>query len=120
MGKVILLTLLGLAILSGGIYAGYLFISSLNSGGNPFLFLLSGVLVVAGAYLLYRSAQEDIHKIHMKHSGDDHPSYQSAEGNVVERNNKLVSDWAKTVDTHSRLKTLKLSAESQEKAANGQ
>lgn len=86
-------------------------LQAIGDGRNPLLFIVSLALIGFGVYLIIHASKERKEaKVFEVHKPDGE--------NIIEKNNRLASDWDKTVTAESRLKMLELKAEADEKAGN--
>ena len=102
MRKVIFQTLLGLLLIVVGIGTWYLSVIKFLGIGPIFLAMAIAVSLV-GIFYLYRAGTTDPYKI--KFSDNLTPSSESE--SLLQKNNKLVADYYKTVETKDKLKILK-------------
>lgn len=113
MGKVILQTLLGLVLGAAGVALGYFYVNGLSQGSSPLLLIASVILAGGGGYFLYRAGNGNLNP---SKALENAPSAVASEpGRLIERNSKLVSEWAKTTEAEAKLKMLKMRAEEEEK-----
>lgn len=85
-------------------------LQAIGDGKDPLLFLASLGLIGMGIYLIIHASREKKEPI----AYEVHTSGES----VLQRNNKIVAEWDKTITDESKLKLLKMKAESEERAVN--
>lgn len=112
MKKVIVYTFSGISSIIFGVYLLYNYFTSLNNGGNPLLLLLSLFLLGFGSVLLFRGTG-----VNNNTSDTENQSSLNDESSesLIDRNNKLAEDYGKTLESHSKLKLLKLRADELDK-----
>lgn len=109
MKKMLAQLLGGLLLLAGGLYIGYLYMVSLNNGGNiPFL-IVSILLIGISIFFLIKASNSDNTVIAKPRITDAAP-VQADSSNILLKNSQLINDWRKTNDTQNRLKVLQMSA----------
>lgn len=111
MSKFILQSFLGLILALAAIYLFFLFILSLNKGGN-FLFLIPSLLFAGGGiYFLIRAgkAGNALYTSNMPKEVLATENKTDAADRLA-KNNELLGEWKKTNDTKNRLRMLEISA----------
>ena len=120
--RVIVNLLLGSASSAGGIFTGYLYLRSLDTGGGWWLLGLTPILVTVGVYLLFQASRtEDV--LVVNNEGPTKPEAATvtpaAEVNfqaMLDRNQKLEADYEKTAGTRDKLKILEIAAVAEEQS----
>jgi hypothetical protein len=116
--KMFIQTVLGIVALLAGISLLYFFISELSTGFNFIFLILSVIFIGAGGFLFFRVSKIE------NTIPDNANSLQpvSAEGGskLLEKNNKMVQDWAKTNSRKESLKAIEMAAAAQAQAAKEQ
>jgi len=116
--KIILKTLLGLAVSLSGLYLAYYYVSNLDT--SSFLILIfSLVLIIAGIALLVRigkSGETIMANFQRSNIVEDKSETGKAE-NFIEKNAKISAEWTRTVEKKDKLKTLEIAAAAEEKPA---
>ena len=105
---------LGILLLFAGIYVGYLYLKSLDSGNNVLLLIVTLVCMTVGIFSLYKAAKNE-EKIISPVVDIPKPSSSELEERL-EKNNTITSEWSKTQEQRDRLKLLEL-AENAKKAS---
>ncbi len=118
--KMLLQSLLGLALTLGGVYVMFLYIISLDTNINILFLVGSLLLIAAGIFFLIRAGKADT-VILTRTSKEEkdikiepvviQKKDESLE-NKIEQNNTMLADWKKTKETQQRLKMLEMSASS--------
>jgi len=108
--KILLKTFLGFLIAASGFFLGFLYLIKIEESYS-YLFLIPGIiLVIVGIYILMRAGKSDatvVKKPIMPAVSKDNLDAGLEE--VFDKNNKLSSQWAKTVEKRDRLKLLEIS-----------
>jgi len=110
-------TFLGLLVMISGFFSAYLYTKSLNNGASPLLLIIAVLLVVLGVRILFRASRSNATALNVapdKPEDDTSPKVESLAGRL-EKNNAIMSEWAKTENTRNRLKMLEMSAAADEK-----
>jgi len=113
--KIIVKTVLGLLISAFGFFFGFLYLIKIEESFS-FLFLLpAAILVIFGIYILMCAGESDatvIKKPDVPLVEKDNTDAELEE--IFDKNKKLSSDWAKTVEKRDRLKLLEISGAAEE------
>lgn len=113
MKNVIFKTLLGFAICICGFTIAFISMSGLKDGGSPWLILLSIPLIALGVFFIFQAGRIDINKSKLE---KNQPVVDSTgKESILEKNNKLVSEWIKTSEARDKLKILEIAAAAEEK-----
>lgn len=112
-----------LGFLSSGIGFPVAFIYFTNiEGSSPVLLGVSLPLVIGGIYFLGTAAANGVSKLTGISSGTNEqavaPTNQAGGGlnDVLQKNNKIIGEWAKTNQVKSELEILEMSAKAEEDA----
>jgi len=116
MTKVLLETLLGIALLIGGVFLAYFGFVGINDGQA--WFLIPAILIIgASSYLLFRVGKSDVSVVHKaKHNLEELSADKPGLESTLEKNNAIDSEWGKTTEARNRLKMLELSADAGKKS----
>lgn len=102
-------TVLGLILSISGIQLAYAYVKGLDQNANILLLFLAIILIGIGAYFLMRAGKSDASVFKkLKNFGAGKQNQASLE-QVLEKNNQLSNEWAKTVEKRDRLKMLEIS-----------
>jgi hypothetical protein len=120
MFRIIFNSLIGISGTGAGFYFSYLYLESLGHLGKPLYLLLGLPLIIAGIILLVRTSRQDETLVVRTFNTD--PELKAADAdpsstqldNVVEKNNRLVSDWIKESDKRDKMKILEIAAAAEE------
>ena len=112
---VLLKSILGLAGLGGGIWSGYMYLSTLEAGNNLHFLVMAIVFSLAGLILLILAGRgNNINNIveegAPETSGGGLIIDATNRESVLERNNQITSEWLKTYETKEKMKMLKVVA----------
>jgi hypothetical protein len=108
MKKVALFTAVGLVLIIGGIVLFYLYLTSLDSGNNLVFFGLSILMAGGGAYCLILAS-----KPASKKEADNLSLSNGGGTSLLEKNNEMLGDYAKTANARDRLKVLETAQENE-------
>ena len=114
MGRVMLQTFLGILALIAGIYLLYLSITGLNTGGFPWMLLVSFLLFGAAVFCFVRAGKSDATVMTkadvsaIATETDDHS--KEAPANILNRNNEMIKQYNQTAKAREELKMLELSS----------
>jgi hypothetical protein len=113
MAKMLGMTLLGLALMIGGFFLGYLFLEGLDSGGSPLLILPTFPLVGGGTFVLMKAGKKADRVIGREDLVKQESTTPNATGGLagrIQENNEIVAQYAKTAKTRDELKLLEIQA----------
>ncbi len=117
--KAIVGAMIGLVIILLGFYVWYIYMLSLEKGGNHLLFALSLIQIGIGIYVLFWASKSS-DPFHL----NPHP-YQPVEvkkrdlGDLLNRNNEITKEWSKTVVLKDKLKVLQVASKEKEPQSMG-
>lgn len=116
MKKVLLFTFIGFAFIVGGFILGFLYVDQ-ASYMDPNPLYLVGILgcLGIGVFILTKAGTQDIFKPHFK---EPVPGTVPAES-ILEKNDALVKDYYKTMESRDKLKILKTAGEAEAESENG-
>lgn len=110
--------LVGIAIIILGVYVWYMYILSLEKGGNHFLFALSLIQIGIGIYVLFW-ASKNSDPFHLQSEKIVQTEVKQKDfGELLKRNNEIVQQYNKTADFRDQLKIMQVAAEEAEKATH--
>jgi len=116
--KIILKTLLGLAVSLAGLYLAYYYVSNLDT--SSFLIIIfSLVLIIVGIALLLRIGKsgETIMANFQRTNLNENKSESENKENFIEKNARISNEWVKSVEKKDKLRTLEIAAAAEEKPA---
>lgn len=112
MKKLAILTFSGLACGAIGIFIGYLFLKSINSGANIIFLILSLIFLIISIICLYLVTNPRKSKVTPI---ADPEKINAQTASIIEQNNSVMTQWSKTIETRDRLKILKIAGAQDEK-----
>ena len=116
MKKVLIETFLGIIFFLSGIAIPFVNLRGIGEESNPWILVISGFLLVIGVVLLFHAGRANTNNANeiVKQSTVEKKDSMT----LLDRNNKLVSEWKKTTNTEDKLKMLALKAQVEEKEKN--
>jgi hypothetical protein len=113
--KIVLKTFFGLLISVFGFSLVFLYLIKIEENFSFLLLLPAVLLIIVGAYILIKAGKSDVTVI----KKPDMPLVKKDNSNaaleeIFDKNNKLSSEWASTVEKRDRLKLLEISGAAEE------
>jgi hypothetical protein len=120
MKRVIFETISGLLMVILGFYLAFIYLYGMEEGSSPWLLFPSIFLIIIGLYLLIRAGKSEDTVVLKKDLDKPSNNVGKKEGleSIIQRNNELSAEWAKTIETRDRMKLLEISASAQKPGSN--
>ena len=115
MKKVIIETFLGIIFFLSGIAIPFVNFSGIGQDSNPWTLGISGLLLVIGVFILFHAGRVNTNNANGITKEPINEKKDSL--SLLDRNNKLISEWKKTTTTEDRLKMLSLQANAEENSS---
>ena len=108
--------LIGLTVTLAGLGIGFLFVSDTSSSKAPIFLIVSIILLAGGLFLLSRVGEAVYNLNTQSEDAAGVPTNNQGFQSVLDKNNEMVADYAKTAKTRDELKVLEIAGAAEEQA----